>query len=113
MPEVEVDGQLRRGVLEFCVLALLESSPRYGFELVGLLDRSGALLGNQGTIYPLLSRMHRDGRVTTQWRESRSGPPRKYYGLTDEGRKALQRFRAAWSKFSAAVDSVVGKGAGE
>jgi len=110
MKEAEADAQLRRGVLEYCVLALLEDQPRYGFELVGLLEQAGGLLGNQGTVYPLLSRMFREGRVRTEWRESRLGPPRKYYGLTDQGRHAVRDFRLAWTRFSAAVNSILEKG---
>ena len=111
MNEPEADAQLRRGVLEYCVLALLEDQPRYGFELVNLLEETGSLIGNQGTVYPLLSRMYREGRVTTEWRESRLGPPRKYYGLTEVGRVAIHDFRGAWRRFSNAVDSLLDQGA--
>ena len=75
-------SQLRRGVLEFCVLALLRSEERYSFELVRALSAVDGLVTSEGTLYPLLARLRRDGVVETTWRESLSGPPRRYYRLT-------------------------------
>ncbi|MDY7105834.1 MAG: PadR family transcriptional regulator [Actinomycetota bacterium] len=100
--------QLRRGVLEHCVLALMADHPRYGFELVSELGRSPALVITEGTIYPLLARLRRDGLVVTSWQESESGPPRRYYGLTEDGRRALGRFAEDWREFRDAVDTVLG-----
>ena len=97
-------SQLRRGTLEFCVLALLRDGERYGFELVRELD---GVLTSEGTIYPLLSRLRRDELVTTSWRESESGPPRRYYRITDAGRRALADFTAEWSRFRDAVDTLL------
>jgi PadR family transcriptional regulator PadR len=99
--------QLRRGTLEYCVLALLRDGPRYGFELVRALSRADGLLVSEGTIYPLLSRLRRDQQVTTSWRESESGPPRRYYQLTAAGKDALADFTAEWARFRDAVDSVL------
>jgi PadR family transcriptional regulator PadR len=69
--------QLRRGVLEYCVLALLRDGARYGFELVRELSESDGLVTSEGTIYPLLTRLRKDEHVVTFWRESESGPPRR------------------------------------
>src|SRR5688500_14792428 len=99
---------LRRGTLEFCVLALLEDDERYGVELVGRLGAEPALTTSEGTLYPLLSRMRRAGWVTTTWQESPTGPPRRYYGLTAEGKAALAVFRTEWTAFRNAVDRIVG-----
>lgn len=99
--------QLRRGVLEFCVLALLRDRPRYGFDLVRELSAAGGLLTSEGTIYPLLSRLRREGLVTTTWQESATGPPRRYYGLSTDGRVALGRFIEDWRRFRDAVDDVL------
>lgn len=96
--------ELRRGVVAFCVLALLDERERYAVELVADLAASEALAAGQGTIYPLLSRLRSDGLVTTTWQESASGPPRRYYRLTDDGRDALAVFRAEWVRFRDAVD---------
>ena len=99
---------LRRGTLEFCVLALLETEQRYGVELVGRLGLEAALTTSEGTLYPLLSRLRRVGWVTTTWQESPSGPPRRYYGLTKQGKAALATFRSEWVSFRDAVDRLVG-----
>ncbi len=98
--------QLRRGVLEPCVLALLGRRERYGYELVGELSEAG-LVASEGTVYPLLSRLRRDELVTTFWRESESGPPRRYYALTDRGRAAVERFRTSWVQFTASVEDIL------
>ena len=100
-------AQLRKGILEYCVLALLARRPRYGFELVRTLGAVDGLVTSEGTIYPLLSRLRKEGHVTTEWRESDEGPPRKYYGITDHGRAVLDSFRIEWRQFRAAVDSLV------
>jgi PadR family transcriptional regulator len=100
-------AQMRRGTLQYCVLALLASEERYGFDLVrGLADVDG-MVTSAGTIYPLLSRLRRDGLVESTWRESTSGPPRRYYRVTNAGRRALADFQREWSRFRDAVDSLV------
>lgn len=97
--------QLRKGVLEYCVLALMRDRPRYGVELLHALEESGALATSQGTVYPLLSRLRREELVTTTWQESASGPPRRYYALTATGRAALEEFTHVWPGFRDAVDA--------
>jgi PadR family transcriptional regulator, regulatory protein PadR len=106
----DVLSQLRRGALEYCVLALLASEERYGFDIVRTLGSIEGMVTGEGTLYPLLSRLKRDGHVTTRWRESDAGPPRKYYAITDEGRRALADFIAQWRLFRDAVDNILGKG---
>jgi PadR family transcriptional regulator PadR len=104
-------SQLRRGVLEFCVLALLRDGERYGFELVRTLAEAGGLVTSEGTLYPLLGRLRRDGLVETRWEESQSGPPRRYYSLTQAGDAALHAFAAEWTRFRDSVDAVLTSGA--
>jgi PadR family transcriptional regulator, regulatory protein PadR len=100
-------AQMRRGTLQYCVLALLASEERYGFDLVrGLADVDG-MVTSEGTIYPLLSRLRRDGLVESSWQESPSGPPRRYYRLTNAGRTSLDEFRREWRRFRDAVDKLV------
>jgi PadR family transcriptional regulator PadR len=94
--------------LEYCVLALLGKGTRYGVELVRDLAADRALTATEGTLYPLLSRLRRNGWVDTTWQESPSGPPRRYYSLTPEGEQALDRFRLEWVGFRDAVDRVLG-----
>jgi PadR family transcriptional regulator PadR len=100
--------QLRRGALEYCVIALLRERPRYGFDIVRELAEVDGLLTSEGTIYPLLSRLRREGLVTTSWQESDAGPPRRYYALTGDGRTALDRFVQDWRRFRDSVDRVLG-----
>lgn len=100
-------SQLRKGVLEYCVLALMRDGPRYGVELLRELEETGALATSQGTVYPLLSRLRRDELVVTSWRESTSGPPRRYYELTEAGHAALAEFTGKWPGFRDAVDRLL------
>ena len=100
-------AQLRRGTLQFCVLALLAGEPRYAFDVVRDLGEVEGMVTSEGTIYPLLSRLRRDGLVSTSWRESTSGPPRRYYELTAAGRAALGHFTDQWRMFSGAVDHLL------
>ena len=93
-------AQMRRGTLQYCVLALLASEERYGFDLVrGLADVNG-MVTSEGTIYPLLSRLRRDGLVESTWRESPTGPPRRYYRLTDAGRAGARGLQAGMEPVS-------------
>ncbi len=100
-------SQLRRGVLEYCVLALLSREQLYGFDLVRRLGQVEGLVTTEGTIYPLLSRLRRDGWVDTSWVESETGPPRRYYALTAEGGRALSRFVEEWGRFRDSVDQLI------
>jgi|SRR5689334_14744839 PadR family transcriptional regulator PadR len=104
-------SQLRRGVLEYCVLSLLAREQLYGFDLVRRLGQVDGLVTSEGTIYPLLSRLRRDGWVSTSWVESETGPPRRYYALTTEGERALGAFIEDWSRFRDSVDQLI-KGQG-
>lgn len=101
---------LRRGTLEFCVLALIERGDQYSTDLVRQLGAERSLTTSEGTIYPLLSRLRRSGWVETVWRESPSGPPRRYYSLTSTGRVALQHFRGEWTAFRDTVDRIIETG---
>ena len=106
----EVLSQLRRGALEFCVLAMLVQEERYAFDIVRSLSDVDGMVTAEGTLYPLLSRLSKDGRVSTQWRDSDAGPPRKYYAITPAGRQALAEFIAEWRRFRDAVESLLAKG---
>ena len=99
---------MRRGLLPYCVLAMLRDTERYGFELVQALGSVDGMVTGRGTIYPLLSRLRRQGLVGTTWRESASGPPRRYYQLTEEGRAALAGFARDWTQLRDSVDTLLG-----
>lgn len=100
-------AQMRRGTLQYCVLSLLADEERYGFDLVRALAEMDGMVTSEGTIYPLLSRLRRDGLVESSWQESPTGPPRRYYRLTAAGRAALEAFRLEWRRFRDAVDHFV------
>src|SRR6476660_1773272 len=103
-------AQMRKGTLQYCVLALLADEERYGFDLVRALAETDGMVTSEGTIYPLLSRLRRDGLVETTWRESTTGPPRRYYRLTKAGRAALDAFIDEWTRFRSAVDHLLESG---
>jgi len=105
MPE-SIEIQLKKGALELCVLALLSQRDSYAYEIASRL--SDAIGMGEGTIYPLMRRLQNDGLVETYLVESSSGPPRKYYRLTDAGRVSFTNQKAAWSSFSRAVQDILG-----
>jgi PadR family transcriptional regulator PadR len=105
---VDVGAQLRKGVVEYCVLGLLAREPMYGWQLSETLTGRG-LIASIGTLYPMLARLRTQGLVSSFDRASDSGPVRKYYRLTDAGTAELDAFRAQWAPFSRTVDELIGK----
>ena len=100
-------SQLRRGVLEYCVLAILSKRERYAFDLVRSLSEIGGLVTSEGTLYPLLSRLRKEGVVSSKWQESPMGPPRRYYRITAKGARALNDFTLEWRRFRSSVDRLI------
>jgi PadR family transcriptional regulator PadR len=98
-------AQMRKGVLEFCILCVLKAKDAYTSEILDTL-KNAKLLVVEGTVYPLLTRLKNDGFLTYRWEESTSGPPRKYYGLTDEGHKFLKELNNTWTELSDAVNII-------
>ena len=101
---------LRRGSLEFCVLAMLADEELYGLDIARRLTADGVLMSSEGTLYPLLSRLRKAGLVRTTWQESAEGPPRRYYSLTQDGRESLAAFNRTWPLFRDAVDAALNRG---
>lgn len=95
-------AQMRKGVLEFCILSILSAKEAYASELIQTLKDS-KLLVVEGTIYPLLTRLKNDGLLTYRWEESTSGPPRKYYLITPIGQEFLEALRKTWNDLVEAV----------
>ena len=85
--------QLRKGILELAVMGALYYEPHYGYSLVRALTQDGSISLKEGTIYPILARLHRDNLVRSEWVESVQGPPRKYYTLTAAGRQLYTELR--------------------
>jgi PadR family transcriptional regulator PadR len=100
----EWSSQLRRGVLEMCILAIIERGPSYGYEIVTELARAPQLAAGEGTVYPLLRRLKKDGLVETFWQESATGPPRQYYRITAKGTVGLNAMRSEWRNLISAMD---------
>ena len=104
-----IEIQLKKGVLALCVLALLSRADSYAYEIASKLAKDIDM--GEGTIYPLMRRMQSDGLVETYLVESQSGPPRKYYRLTDAGRESFATQKAEWATFTAAVEDILGAAA--
>jgi PadR family transcriptional regulator PadR len=98
-------AQMRKGVLEYCILSILKDEDAYVAEILGTL-KDAKMLVVEGTIYPLLTRLKNAGLLNYRWEESTSGPPRKYYGLTETGKLFLKELNGTWSDLQNAVNIV-------
>ena len=92
-----VKSQMRKGVLEYCILSILAKKDAYAPALIAELKQAKMIVV-EGTLYPLLIRQKNQGFLTYRWEESPQGPPRKYYTITDKGRAALQEMDLAWQE---------------
>jgi PadR family transcriptional regulator PadR len=101
------EAQLRKGCLELAVLAALAPGRSYGLEILRALEQDSKLVLSEGTIYPILNRLRQDGLVDSQWVESESGHPRKYYSLTRAGRARAVRMANAWFEFASGLNAIV------
>ncbi len=99
--------QLRKGMLEFCILNAIRGRSLYGYDIVRILRDFEGLIVSEGTIYPILSRMKREEFVRTTIKESSEGPPRKYYELTDKGRAMLERMNHYWRVIKSGSDALM------
>lgn len=97
--------QFKKGVLNLCVLVLLDKKDRYGYELVQKISDQISI--SEGSVYPLLRRLTKEGYFTTYLQESTEGPPRKYYKLTDLGRSYLQEQLNEWKSFTNGVNTLI------
>ena len=101
---------MRKGVLELCILAIIDRETEvYPSDIILRLKES-ELIVVEGTLYPLLTRLKNDGLLQYTWRESRSGPPRKYFQLTDEGKEFLAELKIGWDELVAAVNQTIENG---
>ena len=99
-------SQMRKGILEFCILSIIRRGEAYPSDIVEEM-RSANLNILEGTLYPLLTRLKNNGLLTYNWVESTSGPPRKYYVLSPEGRKVLEQLDTTWAELSFAVQTAL------
>jgi PadR family transcriptional regulator PadR len=102
--------QLRKGILELCILNAMKSARLYGYDIVKRLRGIDGLMIGEGTIYPILSRFKREGLVETSIEESTEGPARKYYKLTKRGEEHLARMNAHWESISNGMDGLRAEG---
>ncbi|NOR75361.1 MAG: PadR family transcriptional regulator [Draconibacterium sp.] len=98
-------AQMRKGVLEYCILLVLDGKPLYASNIIQAL-KEAKLIVVEGTLYPLLTRLKNAGLLTYKWEESTQGPPRKYYELTDSGRKFLGDLENSWCELVESVSTV-------
>ena len=99
-------AQMRKGVLELCILAIIEEDEVYPSDIIARL-KTNDLIVVEGTLYPLLTRLKNDGLLDYTWRESNSGPPRKYFKITDTGRQFLEALTASWQQLVQSVDQAL------
>ena len=99
--------QVRKGMLEFCILNVIQGKSLYGYDIVRTLRDIEGLVISEGTIYPILSRLKREGFVLTTIKDSSEGPPRKYYELTPTGKKMLTRMNHYWEVIKSGSNIVI------
>lgn len=98
-------AQMRKGVLEYCILLIIARQDAYVQDIIIQLKASKMLVV-EGTIYPLLTRLKNTGLLSYRWEESTQGPPRKYYSITEDGRKCLQALETSWEELTQAIASL-------
>ncbi len=101
-------AQMRKGVLEYCILSVLNNKDAYASDIIETLKR-GKLIIVEGTMYPLLNRLKNAELLTYNWEESTSGPPRKYYALTPKGKEFLKELNTTWDELVEAVTLTTSK----
>jgi len=104
----KINAQMRKGVLELCVLSVISDREVYTSDILASL-KEAEMLVVEGTVYPLLTRLKNDGLLKYRWEESTSGPPRKYYSLTPEGTTAFEKMRGHWEKLNQSVNRLLKK----
>jgi PadR family transcriptional regulator PadR len=100
-----VRSQMRKGVLEYCILSLLAREDAYASSIISRLKDVNMIVV-EGTLYPLLIREKNQGLLTYRWEESPQGPPRKYYSITDKGREQLAQMDEAWKEIIATIEEI-------
>jgi len=97
-----VKSQMRKGYLEYCILLIISKKPAYVSDIINEL-KEAKMIVVEGTLYPLLSRLKNNGILSYQWQESLSGPPRKYYELTEKGQIFLSELESGWEELANAI----------
>ena len=98
-------AQMRKGILEYCILLIIAQQDAYVPDIISKLKASKMIVV-EGTIYPLLTRLKNTGLQSYRWEESQQGPPRKYYSITEQGRGFLKELENSWDELTSAVNSI-------
>lgn len=98
-------AQMRKGILEYCILEILSIKNAYAPDIIEEMKKAKMIVV-EGTLYPLLTRLKNAGMLSYRWEESQQGPPRKYYELTDSGRNALMEMKQSWNEIVEAVETI-------
>jgi PadR family transcriptional regulator PadR len=101
----KTNAQMRKGVLEFCILLIISEKEVYASDILTKL-KEAELIVVEGTLYPLLTRLKNDGLLSYRWEESKTGPPRKYYEITTDGREFLEELKKSWNGLVDAVSNL-------
>lgn len=100
-----IKSQMRKGILEYCILTIISRQEAYTSDILEAL-RQADLLVVEGTLYPLLSRLKNNGLLSYRWQESKDGPPRKYFTLTEEGQQLLAQLDQEWTVINGAINKI-------
>ncbi|MCC8035777.1 MAG: PadR family transcriptional regulator [Rikenellaceae bacterium] len=103
-----IKAQMRKGILEYCILSILSRNDAYASQIISELKQAEMIVV-EGTLYPLLTRQKNQGLLSYRWEESTQGPPRKYYTITDTGRRLLGQLDTAWDELVQQINVIRGK----
>jgi len=102
------NAQIKKGVLEYCILHLVSQQDAYASEIIKDMKKAKIIVV-EGTLYPLLTRLKNDGHLSYRWEESKQGPPRKYYTITESGKKHLNQLDQSWNELNTGVNHIIHK----
>ena len=103
------ESQLRKGTLDFIILHYLKEKEYYGYELINDIKQSISMRLSEGTIYPLLNRLKKEGLISSKWVEMETGVPRKYYKITEAGKKTLKDMKISWEQLNRSLQKLMAK----
>lgn len=106
-------AQMLKGLLDGCILEIIARGPSYGYQITMDLNAAGFTELHEGSVYPVLIRLHKKGYLISQMRKSDLGPKRKYFEITEEGRTYLAAFKSLWSEISETVEMIMKGGRNE
>jgi PadR family transcriptional regulator PadR len=97
------ESQVRKGTLDYIILLCLKRSEQYGYEMIKIIKSVARMDISEGTIYPLLNRLKKEGMISSRWVEMETGIPRKYYQITEKGLQTLKEMKVSWDQFNTSL----------